>query len=117
METDKKGKILRIYVSSTDIVKHNSVYETVVCEAKDFGLAGATVYKGIMGYGASSELHTERLWEMTEKIPVVIEIIDEEEKINLFIEKIRPWLETLPKGCLVTSSPTDIIMSHKGQKK
>ena len=117
MEAAKKAKILRIYVSNTDKVKHSSVYESIAFGAQRYGLAGATVYKGIMGYGASSELHSDKFSELTEKIPVIIEIIDEEEKINGFIEKILPLIQELPKGCLITCQDTEIILSKQGNKK
>ena len=113
----KQTKILRIYVSNTDRIKHTSVYESIAFAAKRYGLAGATVYKGIMGYGASSELHSDKFWELTEKIPIIIEIIDDEEKINGFIEKILPLIQQLPKGCLVTCQNTEIVMIKKGNKE
>ncbi len=113
----KQTKILRIYVSNTDRIKHTSVYESIAFAAKRYGLAGATVYKGIMGYGASSELHSDKFWELTEKIPIIIEIIDDEEKINSFIEKILPLIQQLPKGCLVTCQNTEIVMIKKGNKE
>lgn len=113
----KQTKILRIYVSNTDRIKHTSVYESIAFAAKRYGLAGATVYKGIMGYGASSKLHSDKFWELTEKIPIIIEIIDDEEKINSFIEKILPLIQQLPKGCLVTCQNTEIVMIKKGNKE
>ena len=117
METTKKVKILKIYVSSTDKVKHASVYEALAFQAKRYGLAGATVYKGIMGYGASSELHSNKFWELTEKIPVIVEIVDEEDKINNFIEKVLPILKGLPKGCLIASQDTEVILAKQGNTK
>lgn len=117
MKTNQRVKTLKIYVSSTDMIKHESVYEALTFEAKRSGLAGATVYKGIMGYGASSELHFSKFWEITEKIPIVIEIVDEECKINSFINKIRPWLEGLPKGCLITCQDTEVILAKQGNTK
>lgn len=117
METMKKVKILRIYVSNTDKFKHSSLYESLAFGAKRYGLAGATVYKGLMGYGASSDLHSDKFWELTEKIPIIIEIIDEASKINGFLEKILPWLKLLPKGCLITCQDTEIILTKQGNKK
>lgn len=117
MEATKKAKVLRIYVSNTDKIKHSSVYEALAFGAKRYGLAGATVYKGVMGYGSSSRPHSDKFWELTEKIPVIIEIIDEEEKINGFLEKVLPWLKLLPKGCLVTCRDTEIILIKQGNNK
>lgn len=117
MDSDVKYKVLRIYLSNTDKIKHTLVYEAIAFKAKQYGLAGATVYKGIMGYGASSSLNPVRFWELTEKIPVVVEIIDEESKINSFVEKIKPWLGLIPKGCLITCQDVDLIFLKKGQEK
>lgn len=117
MDSSKRYKTLRIYLSNTDKIRHASVYEAIAFRAKQDGMAGATVYKGIMGYGASSELKSVKFWEITEKVPVIIEIVDEEPKIKAFIERIRPWLELIPKGCLVTCQDTDVILLKRGGEK
>lgn len=113
----KKYKVLRIYLSNTDKIKQTSAYESIAFKAKAFGLAGATVYKGIMGYGASSELNPVKFWELTEKVPVIVEMVDEESKIMSFIESIRPWLDLMSKGCLITCHDTDVLLIRKGQDK
>ena len=77
MKSDYKAKRLRIYISSTDKFKHSPLYEVIVYSAKRCGIAGATVIKGIMGYGASSEIYSSKLWEISEKLPLIVEIIDE----------------------------------------
>lgn len=116
MDSDSNYKILRIYLSNTDKIKHTSVYEALAFKAKEYGLAGVTVYKGIMGYGASSELSPVKFWELVEKVPVVIEIVDEDSKIKAFIEKIKPWLDLMPKGCLITCQDIEILYKKKGIK-
>ncbi len=110
-------KILKFYVSNTDVVKHNSVYESIAFAAKRFGLAGATVYQAIMGCGTSSTLHSDKFWEINEKVPVIIEIVDEEEKIRKFLNEILPWIKVLPKGCLVTLQDVEIILQKQGTGK
>ena len=85
MKPDDKAKRLRIYISSTDKYEHSPLYEVIVYSARKHGLRGATVLKGIMGYGASSEIYSNKLWEITEKIPLVVEIIDEPQKIDSFL--------------------------------
>lgn len=112
-----KAKELKIYLSNTDKIRFTPIYTTLVYAAKRYGLTGCTVYRGIMGYGASSEIVTSSFWEFTEKLPIVIEFVDSGEKITDFIEKMLPWIETLPKGCLVTCHDVDIILSKKGNKK
>lgn len=114
MEINAEVKILRIFVSSTDKFRHTPLYETIVFAAKRYGLSGATVLRGVMGYGASSEIHSLKFWEATEKLPLVIEIVDESAKIDEFTEKIRPWLEKLPYGCLATVEKATVVFAKKG---
>jgi PII-like signaling protein len=73
--------------------------------------------KGVLGYGGSSVLHYYKFWEVEEKIPTVIEIVDEEEKIMKFYESIRPRLEAMRYGCLVTITDTEVLLYKAGQKK
>lgn len=112
-----KHLMLKIYVSSTDKHNGNLFFEFLVTEAKQFGMSGVTVYKGVMGYGLSATIHTSRFWELTEKLPVVVEIIDTSDKITAFIEKIKPMINDLPKGCLLLTQPADIIIYKSGKKK
>jgi len=109
--------ILRIYASSTDKVHGTLLYEDIVYRAKESGISGATVFRGIVGYGASSTIHSSKFWELTEKLPVVIEIIDEKEKIEEFYSQIEPILKNMPKGCLVRIDPTQIRFYKKGIQK
>lgn len=117
MKNNSKAVQLRIYMSSTDKIRESLLYEKIVLMAKKHGLAGATVLKGILGYGASSLIHSYKYWEIVEKVPVVIEIIDEEEKIDSFYEIIRSYLEEMRYGCLVTRTDVDVILYKVGQKK
>jgi uncharacterized protein len=117
MDTGKEAKVLRIFVSSTDKFKHGLLYETLVFAAKRYGLSGATVLKGVMGYGSSSVVRSTRFWEITEKLPVVIEIVDEAEKIDRFTQKILPWFDKISTGCLITTERADIILYKQGKRK
>jgi PII-like signaling protein len=108
--------VMKIYASSTDRLGSRLLYEEVVQRAREAGISGATVYRGVMGYGLSSHIHTSRFWELTEKLPVVIELIDAEDKIEGFYLIIGPELEALPKGCLVTVAPADIRIHKHGAK-
>ncbi len=117
MECGTKAKRIRIYISSTDKFKSNSLYEVLVYAAKRYGMSGATVFRGIMGFGISSVVHTQKLWEINEKSPVVVEIIDDAEKVNGFIDLISPYVEMAGKGCLVTIDDTEVIMLKEGHKK
>jgi hypothetical protein len=95
-------KQLRIYMSNTDKLRYTPLYQAIVYAAHRNGLAGATVVKGIMGYGGSSEVHSAGFWETNEKLPVVVEIIDTEQKIESFVKIITPYLASINQGCLVT---------------
>jgi len=117
MEMKGEAKLLRIFISSTDKYKHQPLYEVIVFAAKQEGLAGATVLKGLMGFGASSAIYSPSYWEVSEKVPLVIEILDESKKIEKFIEVLLPIFDDLNKGCMVTVEKATIILHKKGRKK
>lgn len=117
MEKQGEAKILRIYISNTDKFKHAPLYEMVVFAARRYGLAGATVIKGTMGYGSSNVIRSAKFWEITEKLPIVIEMVDEAEKIEKFTEKILPWFGKLRYGCLITVEDVKVILFKRGAKK
>jgi len=117
MDIKSDARILRIFVSSTDKFKHDLLYETLVFAAKRYGLSGATVLKGVMGFGSSSVIRSTRFWEITEKLPVIIEIVDEAGKIEFFISKILPWFDKISTGCMITSEKADIVLFKQGKKK
>jgi PII-like signaling protein len=117
MKIEEEVRVLRIFISNTDKFKHQPLYEMVVFAARRYGMAGATVFKGMMGFGSSSVIRSVRLWEVTEKLPVVIEIVDNEEKIDGFLQKILPWFEKVPYGCLITTEKVDVILHKRGRKK
>lgn len=107
--------ILKIRASTTDRIGSKLLYEHVVELAKEKGIEGATVYRGIMGYGSSSKISTSRFWELTEKLPVVIELVDTTEKLRNFYEEIESDLRHMEKGCLVALEPTEILLKKRGK--
>ena len=117
MEKQGEAKLLRIFISNTDKLKHNPLYEVIVFAAKRYGLAGATVFKGTMGYGSSNIIRSVKFWEITEKLPIVIEIVDDAEKIEAFTEKILPWFDKLRYGCLITVEDVKVLLFKQGSKK
>ena len=114
MKPGDKAKRLRIYISSTDKLEHTPLYESIVYAAKKYGIAGTTVLRGIMGYGASSEVYSNKLWEISEKVPLVLEIIDEAGKIYGFLEVIRPFFDKAGKGHIITVDETEISLVRAG---
>ena len=117
MENNTDARVLRIFVSSTDKFKNGLLYETLVFAAKRYGLNGATVLKGVMGFGSSSVIRSTRFWEITEKLTVIIEIVDEADKIEKFTQKILPWFDKISTGCLITSEKADIVLFKQGKTK
>lgn len=117
MEQNQTSLVLRIYLSNTDKYEEGLLYEHIVLKAKEENLSGATVLKGILGYGSSSVIHSYKFWELGEKLPVVIEIIDSEEKLMHFIERIKPTLDSVRYGCLVTTEKISIIHQKRGKKR
>lgn len=117
MEIQGQAEILRIFISSTDKFKHTPLYEMIVYAAKRYGLAGATVLKGVMGFGRSSIVHSSKFWEVSEKLPMVIEIVDEPGKIEKFTETLLPYFEKICTGTLVTRERANIVLHKKGRKK
>lgn len=116
MENYSSAGRLRIYISSTDQFRQNPLYEFITLQAKKEGLAGVTVIKGILGYGASSILHSYKFWEVSEKVPTVVELVDNEDKVLSFFERIRPQLEAMKYGCLVTFEKITVLLYKSGNK-
>lgn len=115
MEINQKAKKLRVYVSNTDLYKHEPLYQFLARTARELGMSGATIYKGVMGYGTSSDFVPPSFWQFAEKVPVTVEIIDTEEKINDFLSTVKPLLNGQPKGCLITEEDVNIIFIKHGE--
>jgi PII-like signaling protein len=106
---------LKIKASTTDRIGSKLLYQYLVEQAKEKGISGATVFRGIMGYGTSSKIHSSRFWELTEKLPVVIEFVDKTATLEQFYAEIEEELMSMPKGCLVTLEATEILLQKKGK--
>ena len=85
MQIPKQAVLLRIFIGENDRADGSPLYEAIVLKAREQHLAGATVLRGAMGFGASSRLHTSKILRLSEDLPLVIEIADSEEKINAFL--------------------------------
>jgi PII-like signaling protein len=105
MKTEGEGVLLRIYVGELDKWHHQPLYEAIVLKAREAGLAGATVVRGTMGFGAHSRLHTEKILRLSEDLPVVIEMVDAEERIKAFL----PALDAMVGDALVTMENVRLI--------
>lgn len=115
MENNPSAKLLRIFVGESDKVGHQSLYEFIVLEAKKHGLAGATVIRGTMGFGANSNIHTSKLFEISSDLPLVIEIVDTEEKIRDFVARVEKLFEETKSGGLITLEKIEVIRYKAGK--
>ena len=105
MQIPRDAILLRIFIGESDRWHHQPLYEAIVLKARELHLAGATVLRGPMGYGKSSRLHTAKILRLSMDLPLVIEIVDTEEKIQGFL----PTLDEMMKGGLVTLEKVRVI--------
>jgi uncharacterized protein len=105
MKLEGEGCLLRIYIGELDKWHHQPLYEAIVVKAREMGLAGATVLRGPMGFGAHSRLHTAKILRLSEDLPIIIEIVDKEEKINGFL----PEMDRMVHDGLITLEKVRVI--------
>lgn len=105
MKLQGEARLLRIFIGESDRYGGRPLYEALVLEARRRGLAGATVFKGFMGYGAHSRIHTAKVLQLSEDLPVMVEIVDTEEKIRAFL----PVLDEMVREGLVTLERVEVI--------
>ncbi|MCC7519023.1 MAG: DUF190 domain-containing protein [Verrucomicrobiae bacterium] len=112
MHLPHDAMLLRIYLGESDRWQHRPLHEAIVLKAREMHLAGATLFRGAMGFGKSSHLHTSKVLRLSYDLPVVIEIVDAEEKIQAFL----PALDSMLKGGLVTLQKMRVIAYRAGQE-
>jgi len=105
MQIPKQALLLRIFIGEDDKLGGSPLYEAIVLKAREMHLAGATVLRGPMGFGASSRLHTTKILRLSEDLPLVIEIVDSEEKINDFL----PVLDNMMSSGLITLEKVQVL--------
>ncbi len=105
MTIPEDGYLLRIFIGESDRHGHQPLYESIVLQAREAGLAGATVLRGVMGFGKHSILHTAKILRLSEDMPMIVEIVDSLENI----EKFLPRLDELIKDGLVTIEKVRVI--------
>jgi len=105
MKLPEEGMLLRIFVGETDQYKGKALYEQIVIRARELNLAGATVTRGIMGFGADSRMHTAKLLRLSEDLPIIIELVDTEEKLNTLL----PFLDEAVTEGLITLEKVRVI--------
>src|ERR1044071_4989253 len=109
MTIPEEGYLLRIFIGESEKVGHKPLYEVIVLKAREAGLAGATVLRGVMGFGKNSVLHTAKILRLSADLPMVVEIVDSREKVDAFL----PTLDGLIADGLVTLERVKVI-HYKG---
>ncbi len=112
MKIEGKGLLLRIYVGESDRWEGRPLHEAIVLKARERGLAGATVLRGMAGFGANSRLHTTKVLRLSEDLPLVIEIVDREDRVRA----ILPELDRMVAEGLVTLEKVDVIAYRHAPK-
>lgn len=105
MEIPRDAVLLRVFIGESDRWHHRPLHEAIVLKAREMHLAGATVLRGLMGFGKASRLHTAKILRLSMDLPLVIEIVDSEEKINAFL----PILDEMVGGGLVTLEKVKVL--------
>jgi PII-like signaling protein len=105
MQIPKQAQLLRIFIGENDRDDGRPLYESIVLRAREMQIAGATVMRGAMGFGHSSRLHTTKILRLSEDLPLVIEIVDSEDKINAFL----PVLDAIMTSGLVTLEKVQVV--------
>ncbi|MBN1251841.1 MAG: DUF190 domain-containing protein [Bacteroidales bacterium] len=110
-----KANLLVVYTGELEKYKHMPLYEAIVYAAKKSGMAGATVSRGIMSYGANSKIHTTKIFALSADLPVKVEIVDVEEKIQKFIEVVKKMFDKSNSAGLITLQDVEVVL-YQGNK-
>jgi len=113
MKIPEDGKLLRIFIGEQDKWHGQPLYEAIVNLARKEHLAGATVLKGCMGFGCKSHMHTAKILRLSEDLPIIVEIVDSEEKINQFL----PHLDEMVRKGLIALEKAHVIRYRADTKK
>lgn len=114
MKITGEANLVRIFIGESDHWHGVPLYEAIVQKAREMGLAGATVFRGVEGFGANSRIHTAKILRLSEDLPVLIEIVDKEERI----QKILPILDDMIGEGLITMEKVEIIKyTHEQEKR
>ena len=117
MKLSGEGKLLRIFLGESDLLDHKPLFEVIVRAAREQGLAGATVLRGVEGYGADSRIiHTAKILRLSEDLPIVIELVDTEEKIKTFLPFVDEVFEQTGCGGMVTIEKVEVIRYKAGKR-
>jgi hypothetical protein len=110
MKLEGDRRLARIYLGESDRQSGMPLYEAIVQRARERGLAGATVLRGIEGFGASSRIHRASILRLSEDLPIVVELVDERDKIERFLAELEPWIG----GGMVTLEKVEVVLYRPG---
>jgi hypothetical protein len=111
MKIPEEGQLLRIFIGESDRWKGKPLYEAIILKAREMGIAGATMLRGMMGYGAASRIHTAKILRLSEDLPIVVEIVDSKEKITALL----PTIEEMVQEGLVTLENVRVLQYRSGK--
>jgi PII-like signaling protein len=111
MPLSRDAVLLRIFIGEDDKFEHRPLYEAIVLKAREMHLAGATVLRGPLGFGHSSMLHTTKILRLSQDLPLVIELVDKEDKIRDFVAAIEPMMGS----ALVTTEKVQVVRYGNGK--
>ena len=112
MKIPETGVLIRIFIGESDSFHGAPLYEAIVKRARELNMAGATVVRGIMGFGATSRIHSSKILRLSEDLPIVIELVDSEEQINY----LMPFLDEHVKEGLITMENIKVIKYRHSSK-
>lgn len=110
MKLSENGKLLRIFIGESDKYGDKALYEAIILKARELGLAGATAVRGVMGFGADSRMHTAKLLELSEDLPMIIELVDTGENLD----KLMPFLDENVTEGLITLEDVKVLKYRPG---
>lgn len=116
MELTGENKLLRIFIGEADKIHHQPLYEAIVKEARSAGLAGATVWRGILAYGPTSHVRTSKILDLSSDLPLIIEIVDEPTKLDAFLPTLTRLFNESGAGGMVTVEKVSVIKYSSGKK-
>jgi uncharacterized protein len=112
MKIPENGKLLRVFIGESDKWHHQPLYEAIVLKARELGLAGATVLRGSMGFGANSHLHTSKILRLSMDLPIIVEIVDSQENID----RLLVFLDEMVADGMVTLEDVRVLKYRAGNK-
>ena len=113
MKIPENGQLVRIFIGESDQWRGKPLYEAIILEARERGIAGATMLRGLMGYGAASRIHTAKILRLSEDLPIVVEIVDGEDKIAAFL----PVVQEMVQDGLITLENVRVLQYQPGERK